>query len=442
MRRAFALSRARAAWPLLLRSYLSALPGMRWLLAVGAVSWLLMLIAADAEQRQVYGFAAAAFLVAVPGLSAGPHLRQLASRRSHGLLPGFGAQLLIATGLLLLGLSAALASLALRPLGMAWPAAAATSAALLSGLFWFGFLPGLPRFLSACVLVGLLFARLGDVTDLRAWTVTGFTATAPLAALVVGGWLLFALWLQWRITQRRMFLSLTGTALHLPLALRLPGNERIGTASGTWLLGSGDAASVRLLRALFGLWLLPSALLGALVWLGGLPLARAIGSPALWLLALGYAFGFFMHLAQRVGERRALLWLRSDGDWLALQRQCERVLLREWLLWATLLVLAWWAVGYVASPAHHVDVGLFLLAWSGGLLLQAALQLLPDARRPVIAMATGLQWLCLAAAVGVLHVSGQRGLLQSLVLAQPLLAVTLRYLAHRQLADRQHPRQG
>lgn len=302
-----------AVW-VLLRAYFTAVPGMVWFNVVGIAALGGALTNSNPDAQRAFIGAAAFFLIAFPALFAGNRFRWLASRRTHLLLPGF-ARFTLASTLLLFVYLAALAGLLAIFSGMLPAAtAAAVAFAAVSAVFFFGFVPALPRFLLGSALVGVVAGRgLGEMPD---------AATLFVAAVVA--WFVFGAWVTRRITRRESF-KVAAPDWNLPLAMHAPWAQGIGTAEGTLLLGTGDAWSARLARAAFGVLLIPAVLFGAFVLIGGVDPGLVLDRPAMLFLGLAYPLGFQAHLATRMADRRPVVWLRVDGGRDAVRRLVVKV---------------------------------------------------------------------------------------------------------------------
>ena len=249
---------------LLLLSYFRVFPGMGSFMLVGLACVGGAMATGDATQRFVWMAAAASFLVAVPALFAGTHFRGLASRRSHARLPGFtSAMSCAAIGLfLLLSMgSALLMQLQSEPSSLF--AMGSLAFAGWSSLFWFGFLPNIMRALLGFASIAALLRWPGSMPDLSAaleWNDAKYGWVTASAC----GWLIFATWFGRRMRQYRTFERVELAHWNLPMGLRWGTSERVGSPAGTLLLGIGDAPSARAARAVFGVLLVPGALLGML----------------------------------------------------------------------------------------------------------------------------------------------------------------------------------
>jgi hypothetical protein len=84
-------------------------------------------------------------------------------------------------------------------------------------------------------------------------------------------------------------------------------------------------------------------------------------------LGLACAFGFFVYVAQRVAQRRPLLWLRHAGDPRAIYRVAERALAAEWLAMAVALVVLVGCAQALVPIAPASPWCWFAAAWLGAL---------------------------------------------------------------------------
>lgn len=345
----------------LFRAFFTAVPGMVWFNLIGVAVLLASFLNDDPMARRVFVLAAGFFLMAFPALFAGSRFRQMASRRTHLMLPGFASRLLVATWALfvylamvggVLGASATLAVLLF---------------AALSALFWFGFLPGLWRFLSGSVVVGFAVPA-GEA----------IVPAAPVAlALALLGWVLFAFWFRRRVDQRIAFEVVEKSDWNLPLALDAPWANHIGTPDGTLLLGTGDAWRSRFARAAFGVLFIPLVLLAAFVLIGGMTVESVFGTPMFLFIALAYALGMHAHLSGRIADRRRLVWLRVDGGRAAVSGLADRVALGELAALAAALVLLLAASALMSAHGPGKTAIGFAMAW-----LAAAVTITCAARIP------------------------------------------------------------
>lgn len=405
-------------------NYFRSVPGFPYPLVVGLACW----IVAASGMAPVPGALAAAggvFVIAVPALFAGSQFRLLDRGRTHALLPGFREHLLLSSLLhfALLGLAAG--ALAFVANGLPFAAASALAFLALSFLFWFGFFPAAARFALGAVLVAsALGAEGGGMIAARG---IAATASATLAIALVG-WGLFAAWRLRRGLPEALAADEARGPWNLPLALRAPWPEGVGSPAGTLLLGIDDGPAMRAARAFLGVVAIPAALLGALAWLGGVASDRVLGSPALAFLALMYAFAFFSHLCGTAASRRRLLWLRGDRDWPALARLCEAVLGRELAALAVALgasLGALVAAGVTVAPT----LALFALAWLAGLAVQLHLALQPGLPAGARSALVLVHLLGLAAAAAASHVTREGEVLAIAALLQLILAAALRWRA-------------
>ena len=411
---------------LLLLSYFRVFPGMGSFMLVGLACVGGAMATGDATQRFVWMAAAASFLVAVPALFAGTHFRGLASRRSHARLPGFtSAMSCAAIGLfLLLSMgSALLMQLQSEPSSLF--AMGSLAFAGWSSLFWFGFLPNIMRALLGFASIAALLRWPGSMPDLSAaleWNDAKYGWVTASAC----GWLIFATWFGRRMRQYRTFERVELAHWNLPMGLRWGTSERVGSPAGTLLLGIGDAPSARAARAVFGVLLVPGALLGMLSAMLPTELVRDwIGDPVPIFLMLAYALGYFTHLCQRAAERQPLLWLREGYDWPGLRRYAERVLMREWLglaiallaLNALIAQLGGWSVGLISFSA----------TWLLTLLINLQLALCPRISQRVFVLGFSTHLLLLTLCLGVLRVGGNSNVLWLFAGGQLVVITLLRF---------------